>query len=89
MQRTPLYRRHQEAGARLVEFAGWQMPLDYGSALAEHRAVREDCGLFDVSHMAITDLEGQGARDALRLILAADVARLDEAAPARPSTVAC
>ncbi|WP_421620697.1 glycine cleavage system aminomethyltransferase GcvT [Alkalilimnicola ehrlichii] len=83
MQRTPLYRRHQEAGARLVEFAGWQMPLDYGSALAEHRAVREDCGLFDVSHMAITDLEGQGARDALRLILAADVARLDEAAPGK------
>lgn len=83
MQRTPLYRRHQKAGARLVAFAGWRLPLDFGSALAEHRAVREHAGLFDVSHMAITDLEGTGACDALRLMLAADVARLDEAAPGK------
>jgi len=83
MHRTPLYRRHQQADARLVDFAGWQLPMDFGSALAEHRAVREHCGLFDVSHMAITDLEGATAGDALRLILAADVARLDDAPPGK------
>ena len=49
--RTPLYERHVAAGARLVPFAGWEMPVQYAGVLAEHRAVREAAGVFDVSHM--------------------------------------
>ncbi len=77
-QRTPLYDQHVGAGARVVDFAGWEMPLHYGSQLAEHQAVRSDVGLFDVSHMAVTDLSGPGARALLRQQLANDVAKLDE-----------
>ncbi|MCC3750151.1 MAG: glycine cleavage system aminomethyltransferase GcvT [Halorhodospira halophila] len=76
-QRTPLYDRHVGAGARVVDFAGWEMPLHYGSQLAEHQAVRSDVGLFDVSHMAVTDLSGPAARGLLRQQLANDVAKLD------------
>ncbi len=75
---TPLYEEHAGAGARIVDFAGWAMPLHYGSQLAEHEAVRTHAGLFDVSHMAITDLGGERARDLLRWLLANDVAKLDE-----------
>jgi len=77
-QITPLYEQHVGAGARMVDFAGWSMPLHYGSQLAEHEAVRTDAGLFDVSHMAITDLGGEGAREMLRALLANDVAKLDQ-----------
>ena len=77
-QRTPLYDQHLAAGARMVEFAGWEMPIHYGSQLAEHQAVRERAGLFDVSHMVVTDLSGDGAREALRTLLANDVAKLDQ-----------
>jgi aminomethyltransferase len=79
--RTPLYPEHQALGARLVPFAGWDMPLHYGSQLQEHHAVRRDAGMFDVSHMAVLDLEGPQARDYLRRLLANDVARL--AAPGK------
>jgi aminomethyltransferase len=65
-----------EEGARLVDFAGWDMPLHYGSQLEEHRAVRRAVGVFDVSHMGIVDLAGRGAKDLLRRLLANDVARL-------------
>mgnify|MGYP003543675712 CR=1 FL=1 len=51
MKRTPLYGAHRRAGAKMVEFAGWEMPVRYGRLLEEHRAVREAAGLFDVSHM--------------------------------------
>ncbi|MFP4648362.1 MAG: glycine cleavage system aminomethyltransferase GcvT [Halorhodospira sp.] len=77
-QRTPLYEQHVGEGARMVDFAGWSMPLSYGSQLAEHQAVRTEAGLFDVSHMAITDLAGEGARELLRALLANDVAKLDQ-----------
>ncbi len=77
-RKTPLYDAHEAAGARIVDFAGWAMPVHFGSQLAEHEAVRAACGLFDVSHMAITDLAGGGARALLREILANDVAKLDE-----------
>ena len=60
-QRTPLYDRHRALGARLVDFAGWEMPVSYTSALDEHRAVREHCGLFDVSHMGEVEVRGRGA----------------------------
>lgn len=74
---TPLYAVHVDAGARMVDFAGWSMPLHYGSQIAEHEAVRSHAGLFDVSHMAVTDLAGEGARAMLRELLANDVAKLD------------
>ena len=58
---TPLYAEHVAAGARMVEFGGWDMPLHYASALAEHHAVRQGCGLFDVSHMTVVDVMGPDA----------------------------
>ena len=73
---TPLYNRHQEAGAKLVDFGGWQMPLHYGSQLDEHHAVRSHAGIFDVSHMTVVDVHGAGATPFLRKLLANDVARL-------------
>lgn len=76
MRQTPLHSAHRAAGARLVDFAGWEMPLHYGSQLAEHHAVRRDAGMFDTSHMLAIDVEGSGARDFLRYALANDVERL-------------
>lgn len=73
---TPLYDAHVAAGAKLVEFAGFQMPLHYGSQIEEHHAVRVATGVFDVSHMVTLDVEGGNARDWLRTMLANDVARL-------------
>jgi aminomethyltransferase len=69
---------HRAAGAKLVDFAGWEMPLHYGSQLEEHHAVRRDAGMFDTSHMLAIDVEGAGARGFLRRALANDVARLRE-----------
>ncbi len=76
MHQTPLHPAHREAGAKLVDFAGWEMPLHYGSQLEEHHAVRRDAGMFDTSHMLAIDVEGAGAREFLRGVLANDVARL-------------
>ena len=73
---TPLNAVHRAAGARMVDFGGWDMPLHYGSQLDEHHAVRRDAGQFDVSHMRVLDLEGADARDFLRATLANDVAKL-------------
>jgi aminomethyltransferase len=73
---TPLHETHRAAGARMVDFGGWDMPLHYGSQLDEHHAVRRDAGIFDVSHMLAVDVEGRGARDFLRRALANDVAKL-------------
>ncbi|MBZ2189167.1 glycine cleavage system aminomethyltransferase GcvT [Alcanivorax sp. JB21] len=73
--RTPLYDQHVTAGARLVDFGGWDMPVHYGSLLDEHHAVRTDAGMFDVSHMTVVDVTGAGARDYLRHLLANDVDR--------------
>ncbi len=75
--RTPLYPLHVEAGARIVDFGGWDMPLAYGSQLAEHRAVRESAGMFDVSHMTVVDLPGEGAVDYLSRLLANDIGKID------------
>ena len=75
---TPLYSCHVEAGARIVDFGGWDMPLHYGSQLEEHHAVRRHAGAFDVSHMTVVDLSGTGAQGFLRRLLANDVARLKE-----------
>ena len=74
--RTVLYDAHVAMGAKIVDFAGFDMPLHYGSQLEEHHQVRRDAGMFDVSHMAVTDLKGASVRDFLRLLLANDVAKL-------------
>jgi aminomethyltransferase len=75
--KTPLYDKHVEAGARIVDFGGWDMPLHYGSQKEEHFAVRECAGVFDVSHMTIVDLRGERVRDFLRYLVANDVAKLE------------
>lgn len=74
--KTPLYDTHVAAGAKIIDFGGWDMPLNYGSQLEEHRAVRRDAGIFDVSHMCVIDLSGDGVRAFLRRLLANDVNRL-------------
>ncbi|MCK6375586.1 MAG: glycine cleavage system aminomethyltransferase GcvT [Zoogloea sp.] len=77
-QRTPLHATHVAAGARMVDFAGWDMPVNYGSQIEEHHAVRRDAGMFDVSHMLALDLAGAGAKAFLRGLIANDVAKLTE-----------
>ena len=76
LKRTPLYTRHVEAGARMVPFAGWEMPVQYEGVIPEHRAVRTDCGAFDVSHMGQLHVDGPSALDFLQGMLSNDVARL-------------
>jgi aminomethyltransferase len=76
MRLTPLAAEHRAAGARLIEFAGWEMPLHYGSQIDEHHAVRHEAGVFDISHMLALDVEGPSARAFLRAALANDVERL-------------
>jgi aminomethyltransferase len=76
LKRTPLFDEHRRANARLVDFAGWEMPVHYGSQIDEHHHVRRDAGMFDVSHMLTIDVEGGAAREFLRRALANDVARL-------------
>ncbi|MEM1411749.1 MAG: glycine cleavage system aminomethyltransferase GcvT [Pseudomonadota bacterium] len=73
---TPLHAAHVAAGARMVNFGGWDMPINYGSQIEEHHAVRKAAGMFDVSHMTIVDLEGTDARTFLSRLLANDVAKL-------------
>jgi aminomethyltransferase len=75
-KQTVLYNKHQQMGAKLVPFGGWDMPLHYGSQLQEHHQVRQDAGMFDVSHMTVVDLAGAGCRSFLRYLLANDVDRL-------------
>lgn len=77
-QQTPLHATHVAAGARMVDFAGWDMPVNYGSQIEEHHAVRRDAGMFDVSHMLALDLEGTDAKAFLRGLIANDVAKLVE-----------
>jgi len=76
--RTPLHDVHVAAGARMVDFGGWDMPVNYGSQIEEHHAVRRDAGMFDVSHMCVVDLRGARVRDYLRRLLANDVAKLTQ-----------
>lgn len=74
--RTVLYKNHLAADGKLVDFAGWEMPIHYGSQLAEHHQVRQDAGIFDVSHMNPVDIEGPEAKAYLRHLLANDVAKI-------------
>jgi len=76
--RTSLFSKHTEAGARIVDFGGWDMPLHYGSQKEEHHAVRRNAGVFDVSHMTIVDLSGDRVREFLQFLLANDIAKLED-----------
>jgi aminomethyltransferase len=74
---TPLHDRHAALGARLVPFAGWEMPVQYEGVIQEHRAVRTDAGVFDVSHMGEIDVEGPRAHELLQGLLSNDLDRLE------------
>jgi aminomethyltransferase len=74
--KTALYQCHLDASAKLVDFAGWDMPINYGSQIAEHEIVRSDAGMFDVSHMTVVDVSGAEAKAYLQNLLANDVAKL-------------
>ncbi len=76
-QKTPIYDLHIAAGARIVDFGGWDMPVSYGSQIEEHHAVRNSAGVCDVSHMTVVDLAGAGSKQFLRYLLANDVEKLE------------
>jgi len=75
-QRTPLFDAHVASGARMVDFGGWEMPINYGSQIEEHHQVRQAAGMFDVSHMTVVDIKGSQSRLFLSYLLANDVAKL-------------
>ncbi len=77
LQRTPLYDRHVALGARMVPFAGWEMPVQYEGVIQEHRAVRTDAGVFDVSHMGEIEVEGPRAHVLLQSLLSNDLDRIE------------
>lgn len=81
-QKTVLYDKHLEQGGKIVDFAGWQMPINYGSQIEEHHQVRRDAGMFDVSHMTVVDLKGDGVKPFLQYLLANDVAKLKQSGKA-------
>ena len=74
--RTVLFDKHNELNAKMVDFHGWEMPINYGSQIEEHHAVRNDAGMFDVSHMTIVDIQGEEAKPFLRYLLTNDVEKL-------------
>jgi aminomethyltransferase len=77
LRRTPLHDRHVALGARMVPFAGWEMPVQYEGVIQEHRAVREDAGVFDVSHMGELEVEGPRATELLQSLLSNDLSRIE------------
>ena len=77
LRRTPLYERHRALNARMVPFAGWEMPVQYEGVIAEHRAVRADTGVFDVSHMGELEVEGPRAHELLQGLLANDLDKIE------------
>ncbi|TVZ40893.1 aminomethyltransferase [Alteromonadaceae bacterium 2753L.S.0a.02] len=76
LKETPLVGVHREMAGKLVDFGGWNMPVNYGSQIEEHQEVRRAAGMFDVSHMTVVDVAGRQAKDYLRQLLANDVAKL-------------
>lgn len=75
-KRTPFYHSHVQSNAKIVDFAGWEMPLHYGSQIEEHHQVRQHAGMFDVSHMGVVDLHGQDVIPFLRKLLANNIDRI-------------
>lgn len=82
LKQTPLNQTHRDMGARMVDFGGWDMPVNYGSQIEEHHQVRRDAGMFDVCHMLVVDVTGTGIRDFLRHLLANNVDKLQESGKA-------
>ena len=78
LKHTPLFAEHQSLNARIVDFGGWALPVNYGSQVNEHNAVRQACGMFDVSHMTVSDLYGEKTEPFLQYLLANDVGKLSE-----------
>ena len=76
LRQTPLHSRHIDLGAKMADFGGWDMPIEYSGTVAEHTAVREDVGVFDVSHMGYTEVTGPGAIAWLNTVLANDLDRV-------------
>jgi len=81
-QQTVLFDKHKQYGGKIVDFAGWLMPINYGSQIEEHHQVRNDAGMFDVSHMTVVDLNGDRVIPFLQYLLANDVARLKQSGKA-------
>lgn len=77
-KKTPLYEQHLKANGKMVDFAGWDMPINYGSQVKEHKQVREDAGMFDVSHMVVLDFKGKDVKRFLQYLLSNDVEKLKE-----------
>ncbi|MGB0937360.1 MAG: glycine cleavage system aminomethyltransferase GcvT [Colwellia sp.] len=80
--KTALHEKHLASGAKMVDFHGWDMPINYGSQIEEHHAVRQEAGMFDVSHMTIVDIQGEDAKNFLRYLVINDVAKLTVAGKA-------
>lgn len=78
MKQTPFYANHLTCNAKIVDFGGWALPINYGSQIKEHEAVRNSSGMFDVSHMLITDVTGTDSRNFFRYLISNDVAKLDK-----------
>lgn len=76
LRQTPLHSRHVALGAKMADFGGWDMPIEYAGTVAEHTAVREDVGVFDVSHMGYTEIVGPGALTWLNSVIASDIDRV-------------
>lgn len=74
--KTPLYDAHQKLNAKIVDFGGWALPVNYGSQIEEHHAVRKECGLFDVSHMTVSDITGVDTLAFLQKVLANDISKI-------------
>ena len=77
LKTTTLYQQHLALGARMIHFAGWEMPLDYGSQIQEHHIVRKEAGVFDVSHMLAIDIAGSASTAFLRKMLSNDIQKLN------------
>jgi aminomethyltransferase len=87
LKQTPLNAAHRAMGAKMVDFGGWDMPVNYGSQIDEHHQVRRDCGMFDVSHMRVVDMKGEGVRAFLRYLLANNADKLTAPGKALYSTM--
>ncbi len=76
LKQTPLYETCLNSGARMVPFAGWEMPVQFSSVLKEHQAVRQKAGIFDISHMGVLSLEGADVKKALQKLVPTDLNRI-------------
>ena len=81
-KQTPFYQSHIDSNAKIVDFGGWEMPLHYGSQMDEHHSVRQDAGMFDVSHMTVVEITGSQAKAFLQYLLANDVDKLNQSGKA-------